>query len=181
MRKKILCAIMSAVMVVGALTGCGKKNDFKSTENENVTERATEVVADTEIVTESTEEEDEYLTIDTSTICNRELHDFFELYLRCWIDWSFKSGKLNTGGNAQPTSIENMMTHTGVVGAFTPSNGMRIVSDYKKDDFSGLSSNNLLHFASPFSKYQTVNYSCSVSCLESNFSSFISPSNPLSG
>ena len=25
MRKKILCAIMSAVMVVGALTGCGGK------------------------------------------------------------------------------------------------------------------------------------------------------------
>lgn len=172
MRKKILCVIMSAVMVVGALTGCGKKNDFKSTEKEKVTESVTEVVAETEAATESIEEKDEYLTIDTSTICSRELHDFFELYLRCWIDWSFKSGKLNTGGNAQPTSIKNMMTHTGVVGAFTSSNGMRIVSDYKEDDFSGLSYNNLLDFTSPFSDYPTVNYSCSVSCLESNFSSF---------
>jgi|GEM_PF-5774365 len=172
MRKKILCVIMSAVMVVGALTGCGKKNDYKNTEKENITESATEAVAETEAVTESIEEKDEYLTIDTSTICSRELHDFFELYLRCWIDWSFKSGKLNTGGNAQPTSIKNMMTHTGVVGAFTSSNGMRIVSDYKEDDFSGLSYNNLLDFTSPFSDYPTVNYSCSVSCLESNFSSF---------
>lgn len=172
MRKKILCVIMSAVMVVGALTGCGKKNDFKSTEKEKVTESVTEVVAETEAATESIEEKDEYLTIDTSTICSRELHDFFELYLRCWIDWSFESGKLNTGGNAQPTSIKNMMTHTGVVGAFTPANGMRIVSEYKEDDFSGLALNNLLHFTAPFYNYQTVNYSCSVSCLESNFSSF---------
>ncbi|MBU5473590.1 hypothetical protein [Roseburia sp. MSJ-14] len=172
MRKKILCAIMSAVMVVGALTGCGKKNDFKNTEKEKVTESVTEVVAETEAATESIEEKDEYLTIDTSTICSRELHDFFELYLRCWIDWSFESGKLNTGGNAQPTSIKNMMTHTGVVGAFTPANGMRIVSEYKEDDFSGLALNNLLHFTAPFYNYQTVNYSCSVSCLESNFSSF---------
>ena len=81
MRKKILCAIMSAVMVVGALTGCGKKNDFKSTEKEKVTESVTDVVAETEAATESTEEKDEYLTIDTSTICSRELHDFFQLYL----------------------------------------------------------------------------------------------------
>ena len=172
MRKKILCAAMTMVMIVGVLSGCGKKNDYKNTEKEKVTESATEAVAETEVATESTEEKDEYLTIDTSTICGRELHDFFELYLRCWIDWSFKSGKLNTGGNAQPTSIKNMMTHTGVVGAFTSSNGMRIVSDYKEDDFSGLSYNNLLDFTSPFSDYPTVNYSCSVSCLESNFSSF---------
>lgn len=170
MRKKILCAIMSAVMIVGALTGCGKKNDFKSTEKEKVTESVTESVA--EAVTESTEEKDEYLTIDTDTICSRELHDFFLLYLRCWLDWSFKSGKLNTGGNAQPMSIKDMMTHTGVVGAFTPANGMRIVSDYKDDDFSGLSYNNLLFFAAPFGDYDRVNRSCSVSCLESNFSSF---------
>lgn len=172
MRKKILCAVMTMVMIVGVLSGCGKKNDYKNTEKENVTESATEAVAETEVATESTEEKDEYLTIDTSTICSRELHDFFELYLRCWIDWSFKSGKLNTGGNAQPTSIENMMTHTGVVGAFTPANGMRIVSEYKEDDFSGLYLNNLLNFTAPFYNYQTVNYSCSVSCLESNFSSF---------
>lgn len=172
MRKKILCAAMTMVMIVGVLSGCGKKNDYKNTEKEKVTESVTDVVAETEAVTESIEEKDEYLTIDTSTICSRELHDFFELYLRCWIDWSFKSGKLNTGGNAQPTSIKNMMTHTGVVGAFTSSNGMRIVSDYKEDDFSGLSYNNLLDFTSPFSDYPTVNYSCSVSCLESNFSSF---------
>lgn len=77
MKKKILCAIVSAVMVVGALTGCGKKNDFKNTEKDKVTESVTEVVAETEAVTESIEEKDEYLTIDTSTICSRELHDFF--------------------------------------------------------------------------------------------------------
>lgn len=173
MRKKILCAIMSAVMIVGALTGCGKKNDFKSTEKEKVTESVTESVA--EAVTESTEEKDEYLTIDTDTICSRELHDFFQLYLGCWLE-RFHQPDCK---KSNPQGINEMLEYTDIVGAFTPAEGMRVAEDFDTDNFPGLRECGTGESAFDIAfkhRYQldkgTVSYNCSVSNLDANFSNF---------
>lgn len=175
MKKKILCLAMSMIMTVGALTGCGKKNDYKNTEKENITESATEAVAETEVATESTEEKDEYLTIDTSTICSRELHDFFQLYLGCWLE-QFHQPDCK---KSYPQGINEMLEYTGIVGAFTPAEGMRIVEDFDTDNFLGLREYGTGEGAYEIAfkhRYQldkgTVNYSCSVSNLDANFSNF---------
>lgn len=175
MRKKILCAAMTMVMIVGVLSGCGKKNDYKNTEKENVTESATEAVAETEVATESTEEKDEYLTIDTSTICSRELHDFFQLYLGCWLEKEHQPDCKKSN----PQGINEMLEYTGIVGAFTSAEGMRIVEDYNIDNFPGLKEYGTGEGADEIAfkhRYEldkgTVNYSCSVSKLDANFSNF---------
>lgn len=175
MRKKILCAAMTMVMIVGVLSGCGKKNDYKNTEKEKVTESATEAVAETEVATESTEEKDEYLTIDTSTICSRELHDFFQLYLGCWLEKEHQPDCKKSN----PQGINEMLEYTGIVGAFTSAEGMRIVEDYDIDNFPGLKEYGTGEGADEIAfkhRYEldkgTVNYSCSVSKLDANFSNF---------
>ena len=175
MKKKILCVAMTMVMIVGVLSGCGKKNDYKNTEKENITESATEAVAETEAATESIEEKDEYLTIDTSTICSRELHDFFQLYLGCWLEKEHQPDCKKSN----PQGINEMLEYTGIVGAFTPAEGMRIVEDFDTDNFLGLREYGTGEGAYEIAfkhRYQldkgTVNYSCSVSKLDANFSNF---------
>lgn len=172
MRKKILCVAMTMVMIVGVLSGCGKKNDYKNTEKENITESATEAVANTEITTESTEKKDDLLTITTSTICSRELYDFFKLYIGCYVDCFYK------GNGGEPTNITNMIEkHKGVTGYLFTLNGMRVVSDYDDGYFGALYQpsgirNTLMPFATKKDKAASVSYNCNVTCVKANFSSF---------
>ena len=186
MKKKILCVAMTMVMIVGVLSGCGKKNDFKNTEKEKVTESATEAVTNTEITTESateavtnteittesTEKKDDLLTITTSTICSRELYDFFKLYIGCYVDCFYK------GNGGEPTNITNMIEkHKGVTGYLFTLNGMRVVSDYDDGYFGALYQpsgirNTLMPFATKKDKAASVSYNCNVTCVKANFSSF---------
>lgn len=172
MKKKILCVAMTMVMIVGVLSGCGKKNDYKNTEKEKVTESATEAVTNTEITTESTEKKDDLLTITTSTICSRELYDFFKLYIGCYVDCFYK------GNGGEPTNITNMIEkHKGVTGYLFTLNGMRVVSDYDDGYFGALYQpsgirNTLMPFATKKDKAASVSYNCNVTCVKANFSSF---------
>ena len=186
MKKKILCVAMTMVMIVGVLSGCGKKNDFKNTEKEKVTESVTEAVTNTEITTESvtetvtnteittesTEKKDDLLTITTSTICSRELYDFFKLYIGCYVDCFYK------GNGGEPTNITNMIEkHKGVTGYLFTLNGMRVVSDYDDGYFGALYQpsgirNTLMPFATKKDKAASVSYNCNVTCVKANFSSF---------
>lgn len=172
MRKKILCAVMVTVMVAGVLSSCGKKNDSKSIEKENDTESVTETVTNTEITTESTEKKDDLLTITTSTICSRELYDFFKLYIGCYVDCFYK------GNGGEPTNITNMIEkHKGVTGYLFTLNGMRVVSDYDDGYFGALYQpsgirNTLMPFATKKDKVASVSYNCNVTCVKANFSSF---------
>lgn len=46
MKKRILCAIMSAVMVVGMMTGCGSKESTSNKTVENVSDKTEEKYAE---------------------------------------------------------------------------------------------------------------------------------------
>ncbi|MBO6115110.1 MAG: hypothetical protein J6P57_08640 [Lachnospiraceae bacterium] len=99
-------------------------------------------------------------SINTSTLCDRELRDFFQLHLGCYVDYALGNEK------TEPVNISGMLKHTGVVGAITLDNGMRVVSDYNDSLFSmQLQGTDLIMKV----KYEeSVNYSCSVEILEAN-------------
>lgn len=123
-----LAMILSLAMIAGVLAGCGDKESESALSDRITTESTTEIVQEEEV---TTEEEGKIYTIDVETLCNRELHDFFELHLGCYVDYAL--GNENT----EPINISDMRRHSGIVGAIVSADGMRVVSDYD-DSLFGL-------------------------------------------
>ena len=99
-------------------------------------------------------------SINTSTLCDRELRDFFQLHLGCYVDYALGNEK------TEPVNISGMLKHTGVVGAISLDNGMRVVSDYNDSLFSMQLQGTDLKMKVKYE--ESVNYSCSVEILEAN-------------
>lgn len=167
MYRRFLSLILACVLTFSMLTGCS--SDIQEDKKTEATKKESgEGVGNEDSVDESDEEEEttkkedaeEYLMIYESTICDRELQDFFQLYLGCWCDYWLQDS-LKKG--AEPINITGMLDHTGIVGAFTLNEGMRIVEDYSDSNFTGLNRQPIINVKSD------VTYFTSVTNLQSNF------------
>lgn len=174
MTKKLFCAVMSVVMISGVIIGCSNHKD--TDDNGKVTVEENTIEANGSETQDA--EKDEYLTIDTDTICKRELHDFFQIYLGCWLDFYHNSN------GKEPKDITTMLTHTGVTGLISTTHELRVPEGYDDNNYialnwdsSGEKENGLSVKDIAFKHHKTkdrgtVNYSCSVANLESNFLKF---------
>lgn len=169
MKKRILSILLACSLTAGLFAGCGSKDtdeESKKTEQTQEDSVDTEENADAEendnTASENTEPEDGYYTITNQTLAERELHDFFQLYLGCWCYCA-----VGNDGTI-PKNISTMLENTGVVGAIILDEGMRVVSDYNDSDFEGLSYTYELQTLSA-SNFKDINYRVSVNIAETNY------------
>lgn len=160
--KKVVGVLLCYVLLLSSLVGCGN-SDLTGVEVEGG--KSIKEISSTSSGSNSNEsnaqDDENYLySINATTICSRELQEFFNLHLGCYISLYLGNSKV------EPVDISSMLKNTGVVGYLTLNQGMRIVSDYNDDLFVlGLKYSNL---QDKVYHKQSVNYGCNIQLVDSN-------------
>lgn len=182
--KKMIMGLATASVAIATTVGVAKLSDREINEDTNISdeqesgikieentadayefeegtndESAADLYGDSAPV-EAVENEGVY-SITTDRLCNEILQGFFQNHLGCYVNYML--GNCNT----EPVNISTMLEHTGVVGAFVPDTGMRVVSDYSDNLFYlKMEGSNLVNAV--YNK-KNVSYRCSVEAQEVNF------------
>lgn len=162
-----LVALVGVVFGVGKLIGGSSTKEITETIASSVETQDSALMEPQEDMSVKMEssitssEEDSMYAIDPATLCNRELKDFFQLHLGCYVNYYLENC------DVEPVNISTMLKHTGVVGAIDLNEGMRVISDYSDDVFS-LNIGDYGQVMSAVYNKNTVDYRCLVSLKESN-------------
>lgn len=155
-------ATQVAVSEAAESTGARKDKEVQDQKEETVSETSTGPAPGVQKTQESPNKgKGKLYVIDPYTLGRRELHDFFQLHLGCYVDYVFGNEK------TEPVNISSMLKHTRVMGAVILDEDMRVVRDYNDALFGlGMTASELP--SAMFGESQ-VNYSCSVNIKEVNF------------
>lgn len=171
MKKRWLSLMLVSTLAVGMLNGCGDSETTADITEENASAEKEVSVENTEgeDIDEESTEEDEYLTISGATLTERELYDFFLLYLRCQCYYAME-GRMDDA-LTRPENVSKMLKYKNIVGSLVLDEGMRVVADYDDNHFEGLSNPYLYsNIHNTIANVKSSECSVSVSIQDKNFS-----------
>lgn len=164
MKKRLLSFLLACTLAVSMLAGCGsEKTNTGEADKDAVSDVDGEAAADEDFENNeseeiATEEEEEFFTISTYTLANRELHDFFQLYLGSWCKYGLGYSR------EKPNTIAQMLNYVSLFEV----DDLRVMDGYSHYSFGGIYDG--LPVGS-FSSVSSAEYSCSVNIIDTNFGS----------